>query len=81
MDVGGVGIGLLQYDCNVFLCNCCHLQMTVNDLVHFMCVFLMLEASCRISSAGGWVNTSPNSQSGGELGEIVMTSSGWYLWY
>ena len=33
--------------------------------------------SCRTYSAGGWVNTSPRSESRGELGEIMMTSSEW----
>ena len=50
MIVGGVGMGLLWCNFEVFLHDLCLHQMAVKDLVCFACVFLM---SCRTCSAGG----------------------------
>ena len=42
MDARGVGTGLLWCDFEVFLHNLHQHQMAVNDLVCFVCVFLIL---------------------------------------
>ena len=70
----------LDYSCcdlQDFLHQLYHCQMAVNDLICLLCVYLMFSITCRISSTGGGEKLSSMSVSGGALGDVVMTSSGW----
>ena len=77
VDVGGVRMMLFWCDFKTFSLCVHHCQISVNDFVCILCVYLVVPSSCRISSAEDWEKSSSRSEPQGLLADMVMTSSGW----